>query len=171
MSFFCPTYGIRHFDELEVQCDRCKSISVIPRPSDEECARLIDANVYRRLTIEIDLLKRAKGLFDSHPRSNHRYIILKDYRARVDNPEDDSLLQAEVDADPELKAKLSKSSFSFHARELWVSNKLRKLEQSLSTHILNCSCGGTLSLTDECYGECGRYHLPTRGEADAESTF
>ncbi len=147
---------IGNYTELDVACESCGHVTTIPRPDEDACERLIDGYYYNHAITEIELLKRAAAFFDAHPRSNHRYIILKKYRDRVPDPEPDSFLQSDVDSDPLLRQFLSRASFSFHDRQREVSGSIERLSDRLDAHQTACpKCGGAVRLTEECHEACG----------------
>jgi hypothetical protein len=146
---------IANYVELDVECDKCGRACTIPRPDSAACNRLIDGYYFNEAIAEFELLKRAEAIFDSRPNSNHRHVIQKKYRERVINPEDCSLLQEAIDADPPVKNLLN-GSFSFHPRKRSVEDTINKLREKLASHTTPCAhCGGTLRLTEECHEACG----------------
>lgn len=157
---FTPYAEIANYVELEVECEYCGQVSTIPRPNNSACDRLIDGYYFQKAMAELELLKRAQTLFDSRPRSNHRYIIRCNYRTRVINSEDCSLLQEAIDADPPLKDFFNTCSFAFHPRLRFVENSVQQLRDKLATNATPCSqCGGALRLTEECHDACGGLFL------------
>ena len=147
---------IGDYFELDVECEKCGKAATVPRPDTAACDRLINGYYYNLARAELELLNRAARIFDTYPQSNHPYIILKQYRDSVENPEDDSQLQQAVNEDPPLREFLSQSEFNFHSRRSGVANSIRKLQLTLTVNITQCpECGGACCLTEECHDACG----------------
>lgn len=152
---FSARAEIANYIELDVQCDQCGRAYTIPCPDGPACDRLIDGYYFHEATVELELLSRAERLFDSRPRSNHRYVVQKEYRDRVSNAEDSSLLQELINADPSLKEFLN-SWFSFHPRKRGVESSLAELRDRMGAHITPCpNCLEPLRLTEESHDACG----------------
>ncbi len=148
--------GIANYTELDVACENCGEVSTIPRPDNSKCHRLIEGYYFHSSIAELELLKRAQKLFDSRPLSNHRHIIRKTYREPVNNPEDSSLLQKAIDADPHLKEFLEMCDFSFHPRKQSIEKSINNSRKILASNTTPCPhCGGALRLTEESHDACG----------------
>ena len=159
MSFFTPYNGVLQFDELEVECDQCGHLEKIPRPGKDASFRLLEGSVLRQLTRELEMLDRTACLFDAHPRSNHSQILRKEYRAPVDQPELGNEVDAALDADPELKEFLCNGGFSYHPRREYVVERIAELSKDSAKHTTLCSvCGYAVSVTRQCYLDCGHYY-------------
>lgn len=131
---------LERFDSIPLLCVRCSFQTVIPKPSEGVLDALYEVSLLREFQHELMMLQRTKALFDSFPNSRHPQKMCKEFGSKEERPkmEADPELDKALDADPELKAFLRRSSFWLPARMKFVTEAIARCKKP-NLHLITCT--------------------------------
>jgi hypothetical protein len=130
-------------DSIPLRCVQCGFETRLLKPSREVLGALYEVSSLHESEHELALLQRTKALFDRFPHSRHPQKVCKQFLSNEERPKmgSDPEFDQALDAEPELKTFLDRSSFYLPARIQGVTKWMEKQGQP-DLHLIGCThCG------------------------------
>lgn len=156
MTILRPGGCITEYKEIPTICPHCGYTETSTALSNDTKRAFVNATRYHRAITELRLLRKTKVLFDRFPDSRHRVVV--DKMHLKDSPCEDAELDAELDADPDLRHFLRpEHGFYLPARLALIEGQLPEIAsfETESPDLACPKCSQYRVLPESCYYQSG----------------